>query len=72
MRTTIDLDDDVRLAVQRLRAARGMGLSEAVNALARAGLKPAGRKRYVHKSASLGLRIDVSNVGDVLDLLDRP
>lgn len=72
MRTTIDLDDDVRLAVQRLRAERGFGLSEAVNALARAGLKPAARRRYVHKSAKLGLKIDVSNVGEVLDLLDRP
>jgi Arc/MetJ family transcription regulator len=70
MRTTIDLDDDVRRAVERLRAERGLGLSEAVNALARAGLKPAAPRRYVHKSAKIGLKIDVSNVGEVLDLLD--
>lgn len=70
VRTTTDLDDDVRAAVERLRAERGIGLSEAVNQLARGGLKPAGRKRYVHHSTSLGLRVDVTNIGDVLDLLD--
>jgi Arc/MetJ family transcription regulator len=70
MRTTVDLDEDVRRAVERLRGERGLGLSEAVNALVRAGLRPTGRKRYVHKSAKLGLTIDVSNVGEVLDLLD--
>ncbi|MCL2780501.1 MAG: CopG family transcriptional regulator [Actinomycetia bacterium] len=70
MRTTIDLDEDVRLAVERLRAERGLGLSEAVNTLARAGLKPPARERYVHRGAKLGLRVDVANVGEVLDLLD--
>ncbi len=72
VRTTVDLDEDVRVAVERLRAERGLGLSEAVNALVRAGLRPAARKRYVHKGVKLGLKIDVSNVGEVLDLLDRP
>ena len=70
MRTTIDLDDDVKVAVDRLRADRGMGLSEAVNTLARAGLRPAAAKAYVHRSEKLGLTIDVSNVAEVLSLLD--
>jgi hypothetical protein len=38
MRTTVLLDDDVAAAVQRMRAERNIGLSEAVNELARAGL----------------------------------
>ena len=70
MRTTIDLDDDVKLAVDRLRAERGVGLSEAVNLLARAGLRPVQRMPYVPRSADLGLMVDVANVGEVLDLLD--
>jgi len=73
MRTTITLDPDVMQAVQRLRKQRGTGLSEAVNELIRAGLrakpsKPPFRQR-VHK---LGLRIDVRNIGEALELLDGP
>src|SRR4051794_32418857 len=38
MRTTVTLADDVAAAVDRLRREEGLGLSEAVNKLARAGL----------------------------------
>ncbi|MBA2263154.1 MAG: ribbon-helix-helix protein, CopG family, partial [Chloroflexi bacterium] len=38
MRTTVTLDKDVAAAVRRLRLSEGMGLSEALNRLARAGL----------------------------------
>jgi hypothetical protein len=71
MRTTVNLDPDVAAAAERLRAERNIGLSEAVNELARAGLraKPAA-KPFRQRTRALGLRIDVSNVAEALDLLD--
>jgi len=72
MRTTLTLDDDVAAAVQKIRRDQGVGVSEAVNRLARAGLaKPAKRKVYVHKSFPMGIKVDVSNIGEVLELLDE-
>lgn len=72
MRTTLNLEDDVAAAAERLRQAEGIGLSEAVNRLARAGIarRPKHRSPYVHRSAAMGMRVDVSNIGDILDLLD--
>lgn len=71
MRTTFTLDDDVAAEVERLRREEGLGLSEAVNHLIRAGLaQPARRARYRHRSADLGLKVDVTDIGAVLDLLD--
>ena len=74
MRTTVSLDDDVATAVEELRRTNHLGLSEAVNELIRAGLTAAPRRRraYRHRSAALGLRIDVSNVAEALDVLDGP
>jgi Arc/MetJ family transcription regulator len=73
MRTTISLDDDVAAAVERLRRDRQIGLSEAVNELVRAGLvAPRKRPVFRQRSAELGLRIDVSNVAEALDLLEGP
>jgi metal-responsive CopG/Arc/MetJ family transcriptional regulator len=73
MRTTVSLDDDVAAAVDRLRRERHMGLSEAVNALIRAGLvEPHRRTPFRQRSADLNLRIDVSNVAEALDLLEGP
>jgi Arc/MetJ family transcription regulator len=72
MRTTVTLDDDVSAAVQRLREKEGLGLSEALNQLVRAGLAARPRREpYVHRSARLGLKVDISNIGEVLDLLDQ-
>jgi hypothetical protein len=73
MRTTITLDDDVAAAVERIRRERGVGVSEAINGLARAGLnaKPA-RPHFRQRSASIGLRIDVTNVAEALEQLDGP
>jgi hypothetical protein len=73
MRTTVTLDDDVAAAVGRLRRERGVDVSEAVNALVRAGLlnTPA-REAYEHKSAKLSLTIDVTKVADALEQLDEP
>ena len=73
MRTTVDLDDDVAAAVRRLRNERGIGVSEAVNRLARVGLtvKPT-RSRFRQRTARLDLGIDISNVAEALELLDGP
>jgi Arc/MetJ family transcription regulator len=72
MRTTIRLDDDVAAAAQRLSREQHISLGEAVNRLARAGLHP-GRSKprpFQQRTAELGLRVDVSNVADALELLD--
>jgi hypothetical protein len=72
MRTTIRLDDDVAAAVQRLSREEHIGLGEAVNRLVRAGLRP-GRSKprpFQQRTVKLGLRVDVSNVAEALELLD--
>lgn len=73
MRTTVDLDDDVAAAVRRLRETGGLGLSAAVNQLARAGLrdKP-GREPFRQRAVDIGVTIDVSDVADALETLDGP
>ncbi len=58
-------------AVGELRRRDGLGVSEAINRLIRSGLAhPATSAAYHHRSSDLGLRLDVGNIGDVLDLLD--
>jgi hypothetical protein len=72
MRTTVVIDSDVAAEVERLRR-EGLGVSEALNLLARRGMAVqagASEARYRHRTARIGLKIDVSNVADVLDLLD--
>ena len=72
MRTTINLDDDVASEVARLRRERGLGLSEAVNELARAGLGAAHADYvYHHPTRDMGALVDLTNVADVLELLDE-
>lgn len=73
MRTTVSLDQDVAAAVERLRKERNIGLSAAVNELARAGLASSTkRKPFVQRSFAMGAKIDVSNVAEVLELLEGP
>jgi Arc/MetJ family transcription regulator len=73
MRTTISLDDDVAAAIEQLRRESGKGLSEAVNDLVRAGLAaPRRTKAFRQQTRPLGLRIDVANVGEALELLEGP
>lgn len=72
MRTTVVVDDDVAGEIERLRR-EGLGLSEALNLLARRGMaKGASAEvvKYRHRASKIGLKIDVVNVADVLDLLD--
>jgi hypothetical protein len=71
MRTTIELDADAAKAVERLRRERGLGVSEAVNELIRAGLLPREpAPPFTQRTRSLGLRVDVSNVAEALEILE--
>lgn len=65
------LDDDVSSAVNAARRDRHIGVSEAVNELIRRGLTvPQGRRGFQQRTAAMGLRVDVDNIGDALQLLD--
>lgn len=71
MRTTFTLEPDVAAEVEAVRRRDGLGISEAVNRLIRAGMigeKPT--YRYVDRSRPMGAKVDITNIGDVLDLLD--
>ena len=71
MRTTLSLDDDVAAAVKEVRRTQGIGLSEAVNHLVRRGMLASDPpSSYEHRPVDLGLKIDVANIADVLELLD--
>lgn len=72
MRTTIRLDDDVAAAADQLRRERHIGLSEAINELARAGVQHRQPSRpFEQPTHPLGLRIDATNVAEALELLDE-
>jgi metal-responsive CopG/Arc/MetJ family transcriptional regulator len=71
MRTTFTLADDVAAEVEKLRRSEGIGISEAVNRLIRRGLaNGAKRQPYRHQTAAIGVNVDVTDIGAVLDLLD--
>jgi Arc/MetJ family transcription regulator len=71
MRTTVRLDDDVAARVEQLRQQRQLTLSEAVNELARAGLRARPQSRpFRQRTRPVKMRIDVSNVAEALDQLD--
>ena len=73
MRTTVNLDDDVAAAVERLRRERSLGLSEAINELIRAGLtvkRP--RKPFRQQSEHIGFKVDITNVAEALEQLEVP
>ena len=73
MRTTVVIDSDVAAEIERLRR-EGMGLSQALNLLARRGMtrgpEAETRVKYKHRASRIGLKVDVTNIADVLDLLD--
>lgn len=72
MRTTITVAPDVAAEMERLRREEGLGPSEALNTLARRGMVSASpRRRYVHRSHDLGLRVDVTDVAAALELIDE-
>lgn len=73
MRTTVKLSPEVAAAVARLRHERGIGVSEALDELARRGLRERPEARsFVQDVSPLGLRIDVANVARALEELDGP
>jgi hypothetical protein len=69
----VSLDDDVVRAVEALRRERGMGLSAALNALARQGLSSgvqAGAP-FAQRVSRMGPpRIPLDDIGTALDLLE--
>ncbi len=71
MRTTVEFDDDTSAAIEQLRREAGLGVSEAVNELIRRGLIPRrDSSPFRQQTLRLGLRIDVSNVAEALDVLE--
>jgi Ribbon-helix-helix protein, copG family len=75
MRTTVTLADDVAAELQRLRRERSVGVSEALNELARAGMtrKQEPRKPFVQRTHNFGRTfIDVTNVAEALELAEGP
>ena len=71
VRTTVTLDDDVAAEVDRLRREEGIGPSEAINRLIRRGMTaPRQRTPYRHETRDMGLKVDVTDIGAVLELLD--
>lgn len=74
MRTTITLDEDTAAAVDRIRHERHRGLSEVVNDLIRAGLRDQRPRQttFAQRTHDLGLKIDVSNVAEAIELLEGP
>lgn len=73
MRTTVTLAPDVAAAVERLRRERAVGVSEAVNELVRAGMRAKPKsKSFRQRTFQSGLRIDVSNVAEALEILEGP
>jgi hypothetical protein len=73
MRTTVELDADAAAAIAELRRAKNLGMSEAVNELIRRGLLLPDERRPFHQATvALGLRLDVSNIGEALDVLEGP
>lgn len=74
MRTTVTFDDDVAAALERTRKERGIGVSQAVNELVRAGLTATKKPREPFKQSTwpLGLKVDVTSIADALEELDGP
>ena len=67
----MESDDDTAQALAHLRRESGMGVSEAVNALVRRGLlTETSSEPFVQQTRRLGIRIDVSNAAEAIDLLE--
>jgi len=72
MRTTVVFEPDTAAAVDALRREHGVGVSEAVNELIRRGLlaRVPAEAQFEQRTYPLGLRIDVSNVADAIEILE--
>lgn len=68
---TIRLDPDVAAAAEQLRRERRVSLGDAVNELARKGLAVSHHSvGFRQRTASVGLKVDVTCIPDALELLD--
>ncbi len=77
MRTTLTLDDDVTVQLERLRKDRDASLKEVVNDLLRQKLHelrtpPKPRKKFVTRAVDLGepLIKNMDNIGEVLAMIE--
>lgn len=73
MRTTLSLDDDVAVLIERARSEKGLSLKDVVNEALRRGLRlmdapQPKRPRYSTRSVDLG-RCLVPDLDDVTDAL---
>lgn len=72
MRLTVRLDPEIYAAAKSLAAEREIGIGEAVNELAHRGLTVGDkRKRYKHMSDDMGMLIECTNIGEVLEYLEH-
>lgn len=73
MRTTLSLDDDVAMQLERLRRRRGVPLKRVVNEALREGLsrldEPAPRTEFRTRTVSLG-RCRLGSLDDVAEVLE--
>ncbi|MDE2110343.1 MAG: CopG family transcriptional regulator [Alphaproteobacteria bacterium] len=76
-RTTLTLDDDVAVQLERLRRERDASLKDVVNDLLRQKLHelralPKPRKPFVTRAVNLGEPLlSLDNIGEVLEFLDE-
>jgi hypothetical protein len=76
MRTTLTLDDDVAVLLERMRREKSLTLKEAVNQALRLGLyemraEPKQRTPFRTRSASCGrLLINLDNIGEALAIAE--
>ncbi|GAB3080442.1 hypothetical protein [Corynebacterium aquatimens] len=72
MRLTVRLDPEIYVAAKELAAEEKISTGEAVNEIARRGLaaRPV-RKKFTMPTKKVGMKIDCTNVVEVLDYLDR-
>jgi hypothetical protein len=72
LRTTLTIDDDVAVQLERLRRARDANLKDLVNEALRLGLremtaKPKKRKRFQSRTFDMGPpRINIDNVAEAI------
>jgi hypothetical protein len=76
MRTTLTLDDDVAVEIERLRQSRNASLKELINELLRGGLReinqpPRKRKPFRTQATNMGKPlISLDNVAEVISYLE--
>jgi len=77
MRTTLTLDDDNAVRLERLRKERDASLKDVVNEAIRRGLNVMSEPRLPHEPFRTGVYdpgkpfIAIDNIGDVLEVLDE-